>query len=370
VIPPEDVIELLKELINIPSPLYEEEEIANYVGNWLERSGLEVEYQYVEKRRPNVIAWIKGKHDDVRIMLVGHLDTFFIEGERIEAKVADGSVWGRGAVDMKGAIAAMMVAFSRVSKLNLKYTATLGLVVDEEGKGKGSELLATKIRSEKAIVGEPTDLSISPSQAGLLELEIMVKGVRGHVTLPEHGVNAYVEAMKVLNYIKEVHMFRDKGPLPYMRPTLVVSRVECGEDPWSIPKHCRIHIVMSLLPWQDPDVIFDEVSRASMNLVSNSCELLMSMVDDDLGYWLVNWEKQFSTLIDVIKLLTGKVRISYMRSWCDANNLYHKGGIPTVVFGPGDLKLAHSDYERIGIRDVLLASKIYYEVLVKELEAK
>jgi len=365
-----DVVKLLKELIEIPSPLYEEEEIANYVGNWLERSGLEVEYQYVEKGRPNVISWVKGKYDDVKIMLVGHLDTFSIGDEAIEAKVIDDSIWGRGAVDMKGAIAAMMSAFSRVSKLNLKYTAVLGLVVDEEGKGKGSELLVTKVRSEKAIVGEPTNFSVSPLQSGLLEIELLVRGVRTHVALPEHGVNAYDEAVKVLNYIKGTHMFKDRGPLPYMYSTFVISKVICGEELWSIPKHCRVHVVMSLLPWQDPDVIFDELSKASVRLISDDCELLISMVDDDLGFWLVNWEETFSTLVDVIKSTIGKVHVSYMRSWCDANNLYHKGGIPTIVFGPGDLKLAHSDNERISISDVALASEIYYRILVKELEAK
>jgi len=365
-----EIIELLKELINIPSPLYEEEEIANYVGNWLEKSGLEVEYQYIEKRRPNVIAWLKGKRDKVRIMLVGHLDTFSVEEETTKAKVADGFVWGRGAVDMKGAIAAMMTAFSQISKCDLKYTGVLGLVVDEEGRGKGSELLVTKIRSEKAIVGEPTNFTISPLQSGLLELKISVKGVRTHVTLPEYGVSAYDEVLKVLNYLKELYVFKEKGPLSYMNPTLVVSRVMCGEDPWAIPKSCYVHVVMSLLPWQDPDVIFDEVSKASMRLVSDNCEFLISMIDDDLGFWLVNWEKTFSSLVDVVRSTVGEIRISYMRSWCDANNLYHKGGIPTVVFGPGDLKLAHSDHERISVSDVMKAYEIYYKVLTKELEAK
>jgi len=365
----DELVRLAVDLINIPSPLYEEGEVASYVGSWLERAGLDVEYQYVSRGRPNVVAWLKGRRDEVRVMMVGHLDTFHVEGEEVRARVEGGYIHGRGSVDMKGAVAAMMLAFSDAARRRPEGTAVLGLVVDEEGKGRGSELLAKSVRAEKAIVGEPTGLSVSPAQSGLLELEIVVRGVRSHVTLPERGASAYEELLKVLELVRSLPPLRERGPLPMMEPTAVVSLVKCGEDPWSTPRECRARVVMSLLPWHDPDALFDEIGRASAQLLSDDCELLVSMVDDDMGFWLADWRGRFSSLLEAVREVVGKVSVSYMRSWCDANNLYHKGGIPTVIFGPGNLGLAHSDSERISVEELLLAARVYREVLARELGA-
>lgn len=362
-----EVIKLLIDLVRIPSPLGEELEIANFTAEWLEKKGFEVKFQYLEKNRPNVIALLKGKYDEIKVILCGHLDTFSINNEKPKIFIKNGYLYGRGAADMKAGIASMMYALYLVSKERPTYSAILALTVDEEGKGKGSEILAKEIKGEKAIVGEPTELTISPIQSGLLELSIKVIGKRKHITLPEKGLNAFNEALRILNYIKGIHLLKDHGELNYMTPTLEVGYVECGDNPWSIPNYCELHLVMSLLPWQDPDVVFDEISKNIVNVVDDECTITLTMVDDDEGFWLANWKDYFHNLVSVIEEELGRVKVTYMRSWCDANNLYHKGGIPTIVFGPGSLEDAHIENEKVSLKEVIKATKIYYKFLKKEL---
>ncbi len=364
----DEVITLLKQLVSIPSPLGEELEIAKFTADWLEKRGFEVRFQYLEKNRPNVIAELKGKYDQVKVILSGHLDTFSIDDEKLQVFIKNGYLYGRGATDMKGGLTSIMYAAYLINTYHKpKYSLILALTVDEEGKGKGSEIIVREIKGEKAIVTEPTNLEVCPVQSGLLELSIKVKGKRKHITLPEKGINAFEEAMKIVNYLKSSHFMKDKGFLPYMKPTAEIGSVSCGDNPWSIPETCEIHLVMSLLPWQDPDLIFEELSKVSMNLIHDEAILTLTMVDDDDGFWLHNWKDLFKDLIDVIKDFLGKVKISYMRSWCDANNLYHKGGIPTIIFGPGSLDDAHTINEKVNLNEVIVATEIIYEWLKKEI---
>ncbi|MBI4241558.1 MAG: M20/M25/M40 family metallo-hydrolase, partial [Candidatus Rokubacteria bacterium] len=202
----DEVVELTRELVRIPSvyrpgdPEANEAKVAAFVEGWFRREGLPVEVQEVAPGRPNVVAWLGDKAEGRCLLLEGHTDVV-TEGDPGEwtyppfgAELVDGKIYGRGAADMKGGLAAAMVGLAAFKRAGIRPRGKLvvGALVDEEGAMSGvRHLCRTPIGREldAAIICEPEQNELCLEQRGVLWARVRAQGRMAHGAMPEAGVN-------------------------------------------------------------------------------------------------------------------------------------------------------------------------------------
>src|SRR4030042_1781137 len=207
-----EIERLVKDLVRIeshPEVPTLEKAVAEHLNEFLVREGIESRLRLVEKNRPNVIAGIKGQGKGKSLMLTGHPDTvpaFDMDIPPFTPKVANGRLYGRGALDMKGGLGAMAMTIVAIDRARIKLEGELYFtaVVGEERKSEGTEDLIVKgPRADMAIVGEPTDLEVQPSHRGLEWLDVHFYGKAAHGGQADRGVNAISMAAKFIGKVEE-----------------------------------------------------------------------------------------------------------------------------------------------------------------------
>ena len=155
-----------------------EGEIAGFVAGWLEQAGLEVELQQAAPERPNVIATARGSGEGRSLLLNAHMDTVGVDAmDRPYEPIVDcDRLFGRGAYDMKGSLAAIMLAGAAAAKKSLRGDVIVAAVVDEEFASIGTEALLRSRSADAAIVAEPTELRLCVAHKGFASLELETLG--------------------------------------------------------------------------------------------------------------------------------------------------------------------------------------------------
>lgn len=166
-----------------------EAEVARFIADWLERAGLDVQLQEVAARRPNVIAIARGKGGGKTLLLNGHIDTVGVAGmaNPHQPRLENGRLYGRGAYDMKGGVAACMVAIAAAKKRQLAGDVVFTAVMDEEYAGLGTMAIAQQYQADGAIVAEPTELQLIVAHKGFVWLEVETIGIAAHGSRPDLG---------------------------------------------------------------------------------------------------------------------------------------------------------------------------------------
>lgn len=373
------LVELTRKLISIPSPVRGldygcEGEIATYLYRRLRDSGFEVQLQNVSEGRPNILGILRGEGGGYNLMLNGHLDTIETEGMTVDpygGEVKDGRIYGRGASDMKGALAAMVVACeaAKESNIRLKGDVIFAGCADEEGRGSGGEYLARSgLRADMAIVGEPTGLSLGIAHKGLTFIEIKTYGKAAHGSNPNLGKNAILTMNKIINILNTKYLERlNSRKHPVLgAPTFNIGLIEGGYRPNVVPDSCRIQVDRRIIPGEDYRSVLTELNEILTELRAD---------DRDAEYQVeaIDWIKCspmetpkdaliVKTVKENLKLISGiEPEIGGLPYWCDAGSISNIMRIPTLVFGPGDLEQAHSSTESIDITKL----KIYAETILK-----
>ena len=221
--------------------------IAAFVAGWCERAGLEVHAEPLRDGRANVIAVARGRRGGRALMLNAHLDTVGVAGcERPhEPEVRAGRLYGRGACDTKGALAAFMTAAASAAREGLAGDVILTAVADEEHLSLGTEaLIANGWRADAALVGEPTDLAIATAHKGFAWLEVETRGVAAHGSDPATGVDAILHMGRVLAALERLNAALRAGPPDPLLGTgsLHASLIEGGQELSSYPARCRLQL--------------------------------------------------------------------------------------------------------------------------------
>ena len=200
-----DVIQLLAQLVEIDSINPElvpggagEGGIAQFIGHWLEKAGLDVHLDEVRPGRPNVIAVAQGAGGGRTLLLNGHIDTVGVAGmaQPHQPRIEHGRMYGRGAYDMKAGVAACMVAVAEAATKKLRGDVIFTAVIDEEFAGEGTLDVARRYQADAAIVAEPTEMNLVVAHKGFVWLEIETHGVAAHGSRPELGVDAIANLIK------------------------------------------------------------------------------------------------------------------------------------------------------------------------------
>ena len=343
-----EIVELLRQSVAIDSINPDlvpggagEEKIARFVADWFERAGLEVVWDEVAPRRPNVIGIARGTGGGRSLLLNAHMDTVGVEGmERPHDPYIEGNrLYGRGAYDMKGGLAAIMAAGAAAKKRGLRGDVIVTAVADEEYASIGTRSIVKKWHADAAIVTEPTELHICTAHKGFVWLDVETEGVAAHGSRPDLGVDAIVKMGKVLVGLEALD--RSLGAAPSHRllgsGSVHASLIQGGQELSSYPRQCSLGVERRTVPGETLQKVEAEIPRICEQIAAADptfkATVRTSMVRDPFEVALD--EPIVRTVLRQATAILGHQPGEIGQTgWMDAA-LLSAAGIPAVVFGPG-----------------------------------
>ena len=383
VIHEKNVVEIAKELIAVPSFLgapHKEERVGEVIKGYLDRRGIEVHSQEVGEHRENIVAVLHGKGNGKSLMLNGHLDTV-PPGEMKDAfspRVQKGKLFGRGSADMKGALAAMVVALMDIAKSGIELAGDLiflGVVGEETGSpGMDYFLNHSQIKPDFAVVGEPTSLEIGIAHKGVAWIHLVTEGVPAHGSTPEKGVNAILHMMEIIGAIQAnlIPKLANKSHPLIGSPSINIGEISGGTDPNIVPEKCIVGIDRRWIPGESHASImgefhgvFGEVQRQIPDLKAKVSFIEAFDKVPHEPFEIASDHPFVIKMSEVAKKSLGivprKVNLNY---WTDGA-LLCKAGIPTLIFGPGAPAQAHTKNEFVETEELVKAAQIYRQLALE-----
>jgi len=354
---------LLAELIALPSvnpaflparhPCAGEKRIADFLASVAAKAGLEVEFQKVAPGRVNVIARLLPPGKIRRtILLAPHLDTVGADGTKFIPQRKNGRLYGRGACDTKGSVAAMLSALCELANAKSRPLETeivfAGLIDEEHAQAGSRALVKSRFKADLAIVGEPTKLQVVTTHKGSLWLELETHGKAAHGATPQFGKNAIHEMARIVDLLETdyaVQLRKRKHPL-LGTATVNVGTISGGVQPNIVPYRCKITVDRRTLPGETDAGVQREIA-AFLRARKLSTKISSSKLAPALPL-------ETNPKLPLIRQFLRSVRQSKPMGvdfFCDAAVL-SAGGIPSVVFGPGDVAQAHTADEWISLAEL------------------
>jgi acetylornithine deacetylase len=371
-----DTAKLLSELIALPSvnPAFlpagdaraGEQRVSDFLAVTAARAGLDIEFEKVLPGRVNFFARITPKNKvSRRILLAPHLDTVPPASEKqFVPERRNGRMFGLGACDTKGSAASMISALCTMAKSGTRPAETevifVGLVDEESGQAGSRTLAKSKLKADLAIVGEPTSLQVVTAHKGNIWFQLETLGRSAHGSRPELGHNAIKDMARIVDVIETDYaaMLRKRTRHPLLgHATVNVGTIRGGTQPNIVPNSCAITIDRRTLPGETEVGVTRELknflkSRKLHATFSTGRQAPCRPMETDADLPVV---RQFLRSVGQRKLLG----VNY---FCDAAVLA-EGGIPSVVFGPGDIAYAHTPDEWIPLDSLERAQKMLVRFL-------
>ncbi len=332
-------------------------------------AGMEVRLDDVAPGRPNVVARVRGRRPGRRLMLNGHMDTVGIEGmsDPFGGTVADGRLYGRGAFDMKGSLAAMVEAGRMVAARGLEHgELVLAFVVDEEYASLGTADLVRRERPDAAVVTEPTGLDVCVGHRGFVWARVETAGRAAHGSRFDDGDDAIARMGHVLAALDRLeHEILPARPHPLMgRASIHASTIAGGLGLSTYPDRCTLEIERRTLPGErDEDVaaelhgVVEEARGASPGLAAK-VEIVLSRP----AYEIEAGAPIVQDLRASVRAVRGtSPRVVGELAWLDSA-LLGEAGIPTVIFGPGGAG-AHAAEEWVDVTTVADCARVLDDVV-------
>jgi succinyl-diaminopimelate desuccinylase len=302
---------------------------AGFVKGWLESRDLEVK-SLDHDGLPVVMVDVGARNfkDPPTVILHGHLDVVPAYASQFEPRIEGDRLIGRGAYDMKGALAAMMCAIKDIAD-NEHVRVRFVCVPDEESEDVSSRstdvLVAGGYRGDFALTGEPTDLHIGIQAKGVLAVRAAVSGVAAHGSTPWLGDNAILKAHDAFRRIETLPFSRESSDL-FDRPSINLARIEGGDAFNKVPDRCTMDVDIRYLPTQDPGEILSQI-RAIPDLEVLKCFTRAPAVVSRSNPYVRALREGIGRSIEGEALSIGRDGASDAISFLEA-------GIPAVEFGP------------------------------------
>lgn len=353
------VAQLLAELIALPSvnnaflpPRHHhagEGRVAEYLAALGAKAGLDIEFQQVLPVRPNVLVRFQpGGKIRRTILLAPHLDTVNVVSDtQLKPVKRGGRIYGRGACDTKGSVAVMFQALCDLATMKQRPRETeiifVGLVDEENGQSGSRYLAEKKFKADLAIVGEPTRLAIATAHKGSVWLEVETFGRAAHGATPWFGENAAHSMARVVDALQTDYATQlKKKKHPLLGPgTVSVGTIHGGTQTNIVPDHCLIGVDRRTLPGES-----ETATRQAMSAFLKAQNLNAKVSNVKLKPCPALETDPQLPLVKQFLRQAGQKRALGLHYFCDAAVLAG-GGIPSVVFGPGDIAQAHTADEWI-----------------------
>ncbi len=375
----ENLLTLLKDLIHInsvnPSLAKQgpgEAEIARYMGTYLKKLGLEVQYQDLGNNRVNVIGILKGTGSGQSLMLNGHTDTVSVVRMDIDPFTPvqkDGRIYGRGALDMKAGVAAQIMAVQTLleSGTSLEGDVLLTFVADEEYASIGTEAILKGYRADAAILCEPTNLELVIAHKGFAWAKIEVFGRAAHGSLAEEGIDAIVKAGKVLTALEQLgstELLQKTHPL-LNSPSIHASLISGGIELSTYPDYCKLELERRTLPGEDRNTLIEELQGIIQNIQSQDPQF---KADVEVFFTRPAFEiSQDQPIVEAINRAYQQIHqkqplFTGMGGWLESA-LLAEVGIPAVIFGPSG-EGAHASVEYVDVESVITTTQVLIQAMV------
>lgn len=402
----EELIQLTQELIRIPSvrrPGEYEEKVALFLARFLEEMGLDVVVEMVEPGSPNVVALLQGQGEGPCLMFECHTDVV-TEGdasewkyEPYEGKWVGNRIYGRGACDTKGNLAAAVKAVQAISQSGIPFNGRilLGILVDEEGMMSGVKHFIRQGWAEgvhAAIICEPVDNHLCITQKGALRAELITSGKMSHGAMPLTGLNPILPMVSLLEKIRQLEEKEierlGKDPFlgyPSITPTVLQAPLKGEPQLNVVPHHCRALLDIRTIPGQShealkkqlEDIVREEERSVCESLQAGSLKEIRESLEKGLSKGIVfqakldvfedrPWTKT-SRDESIVKAISKAIQTitrkepdyAGVAGATDGTFLSAWAGIPIVTLGAGKWTIPHQKDEWVSVEDLELTAKIY-----------
>ena len=366
-----DVAELAAQLVAIESINPDlaaggsgEVALARFVAEWCERAGLETTLSELAPGRANVVAIARGSGGGRSLVLNAHMDTVGVAGmtDPFVPRFENGRLYGRGAQDMKGSLAACMLAAVDAKQRGLRGDVIVTAVADEEFASIGTEAVAAGMRADAAIVTEPTELQVAVAHRGFVHLEVEVHGRAAHGSRPELGIDAIAKMGRVLVGIEQLdERLRATPAHPRLGSGSVhASLIEGGQEFSSYPARCALQAERRTIPGESAQLAEREVREIVARAGEGDPDFradVRAPISREPFEVAEDAEIVESVRRHATRVLGSAPPTVGVPFWADSA-LLAGAGIPTVVFGPSGEGL-HSEVEWVDVESLERCVQIY-----------
>jgi acetylornithine deacetylase len=374
---------LLRDLVALPSvnpmgrdltgPDIYEHRVTSYLESFFRDLGVPYERQTVVPLRDNILARWEQPGARRTVLFEAHQDTVPTDHMTIDpfaATIESGRLYGRGACDIKGGMAAMLAAFARLVREKPAGAANVIMAcsVDEEHTFLGVQrMVRDGLRADGAIVAEPTNLRIVHTHKGAARWHVMTPGRACHSSSPEQGVNAIYRMGRLLTAIEKyaASLRASKSDRYLGPPTLSVGRIEGGTSVNTVPDRCSIEVDRRLIPGEETTTTLADFAAFLQHADGIGFPFECSQpwinlppLPADGPPGKSEWVAHVGEILDAALGRHERIAVPY---GTDASTLA-QAGIPSVVFGPGDIAKAHTCDEWVPLDEVDQASEILYRL--------
>jgi acetylornithine deacetylase len=374
---PDPCIRLLSDLVAIDSVNPSlvsggagEAKIGAFIADHLQRLGLAVHVQEAAPGRSNVIGVLEGQASGASLMYCGHIDTVGVEGmtSPFEPVIRSGRLYGRGAQDMKGGVAAMIDAARLARERGFaRGRLIIAAVVDEEYESIGAETLVRDWRADAAVVTEPTDLRIGVGHKGFAWFEIHAAGRAAHGSRPLDGRDAIFRMGRVLSRLERLDRdLQARRVHPIMgTASLHASTISGGREWSSYPDSCALRVERRTISGETVASAEREISGIldELHAADPEFEATARAIFSRPPYETPASHPIIDTVQDCVRARGPGAEPVGMTFWTDAAIL-GEAGVPSVLFGPGGAGL-HSSEEYVNTEEVIACRDVLAEVALK-----
>ncbi|MGH6899100.1 MAG: ArgE/DapE family deacylase [Geminicoccaceae bacterium] len=388
-------IELLRNMIAIPSVTGDEAAIQKFLASYLENIGLDVDmwetdweelrkhpgYRPVQRGyegRPNLVATLKGTGGGRSLLLNGHTDVIPVgagwSDDPWSATIRDGRIYGRGSADMKSGVASHIVAVESIKAagLRLKGDVLINVVVDEEVSGHGTlDTVIRGYRADAGISGETSDLAVQPACIGRIWFEIAIAGKAAGIQKRYEGVsgidlgNQIVKAVQALEAKRVATVAHPLYPNALDSLPCMIGAFSAGNYPSSFPDSCLLKGSIGTVPGED----HEGVKQSLVDQVAKAAASDPWMKDHPPIVRFVGYDAQASEIPrdhPIVQTVRNSYRevvgedpqVSGRQGAADTRFLNQYANTPTVIFGPGSTAVMHATDEYVSIDDYITAIKV------------
>lgn len=373
------VVNLTRDLIRFKTvnPPGNEQPVAEFLQGMLVDLGFEVELQPVGPNRANLIARLPGRSSG-HLVFTGHVDVV-APGELpwnhgpFDAEVEDGRVYGRGSVDMKGGVAAMVSAAVALARAGFKPEADLILAVTcgEETGLIGARTMAEQRSLEGSrwlVVTEPSDLNVFIAHKGILWVDVRAYGRTAHGSMPSLGVNAVSYMARLIARLEEYPFSYEESPL-LGNPTLSVNVIQGGNKTNVVPDFSTVSIDMRTVPSQRHETIVEDLRRVADEVARDfgpELRVEVETINNAEGVETPSGDHLIEEMVQAITDVRGqRPTVGGVVYTTDASVLKPAFDLPTVICGPGTPGMAHQPDEWVAIDQLDQAAQIYASLAVR-----
>ena len=371
-------IELLQQLIALPSPSHEEKRITEFVKEKM------LEFGFTSAKSDalgDVMGVIKGQGSGRSFLMNGHIDHVPV-GDMVDpysGKLMNGTdfgdkglvIYGRAACDMKAAVAAMILVGKALNDLGVRlkgdYKVAAVSLEEVGGLGTQSTIADSQFLADLVLIGEATNMELALGHRGSVKFTVIVDGRSCHASAPERGINALYKAVKMISKIKdELALSLPVHPL-YGKASLVVTQIEVSPKASNVvPESCKFIIDCRNHPDFNDQHLFEALNNIIADLKSKDHDFSAKVFPGNI----IN-ERKFSgfytepdthpvvnEVVDVIREVYREPKKVIWKFATDGK-FYSHLGIPVIGFGPGEEKYAHTQLDHVRVEDFLDTIKVY-----------